>query len=99
MKITLKPTTHFGLWAVNLTIFFSIGLVLAYLFVNVLHILSFNDAWWDVLALFLFPTGIIAFFLGMLAIRKLHEQSVLVILSVFIGFWDILYLIFLFLGV
>jgi len=94
MNPTFKPKTHFGSWSVNLTLFFVIGSVFSYILVNVLHILSFNDAWWDVFSLILFPTGVIAFITGMLAIRKLHEYSILVLLSVFIGFWDILYLIF-----
>lgn len=94
MNMIVKPKTHFGSWSVKLMIFFIIGSVLSYFLVNILHLLSFNDTWWDLFSLFLFSTGIFSFFTGMLAIRKLHEYSILVFLSVFIGFWVMLYLIY-----
>lgn len=88
----IKPKTKIGKWSVGLNIFFLIVIAISVLFVKVLGILSFDDTWWDVTAL-VFITPVIALIMGIIAVTKKKERSILVYLSILIGLLTILFLL------
>jgi len=94
MKSNFAPKTILGKWSVGLNTFFLIVVLISIIFVKLFRILSFDDHWWDVTVLVVFPASIIAFFTGIRAIIKNKERSVLVFLSVLISISVILFLIF-----
>ena len=88
----LKPQTKLGKWSVWLNAFFLITIGISIILVNVLGILSYDDHWWDVTVPILFLASITAFILGIIAIIKNKERSVLVYISVIIGLLAILFI-------
>ena len=61
--------------------------------VELLKILSFDNHWWDVTVAVTFLASIIALVIGIVAVRKYKERSVLVFLSILIGVCTILFLL------
>ena len=90
--IHMMPRTRLGKWSVGLNTFFLIVIAASILLVKVLGILSFDDHWWDVTVPVAFSASIIAFVLGMIAVGRNRETSVLVYASVIIGFLTILFI-------
>jgi len=88
----IKPKSKLGKWSVWLNIFFLIVIAISVILVNVLGILSYDNHWWDVTVLVFFAP-IIAFILGIMAIRK-RDNSFLVYASVVVGLLAILFLLF-----
>ncbi|MCX6766590.1 MAG: hypothetical protein NT170_02305 [Candidatus Moranbacteria bacterium] len=88
----LKPQTKFGKWSVRLNAFFLITIAISIILVNMLGILSYDDHWWDVTVPIIFFASIVAFILGIIAIIKNKEKSVLVYISVAIGLLVILFI-------
>jgi hypothetical protein len=86
------PKTKLGKWAVGLNVFFLIAITTSIVSVELLKILSFGDHWWDVTVAVAFPASIIALITGIIAVRKYKECSILVILSIIIGFCVILFI-------
>lgn len=86
------PKTLLGKWSVGLNIFFLVGVGISVLLVNGLGLLSYNDRWWDITVPILFSASLIAFILGIRAIIKYKESSVLVYGSVVIGLLSILFI-------
>lgn len=86
------PKTRLGKWSVGLNTFFLIAIVASIILVKVLGILNFDDRWWDVTVPIIFSASIIAFVLGIIAVRRNKETSVLVYASVIIGFLAILFI-------
>jgi hypothetical protein len=86
--------TKLGKWSVGLNTFFLLVITISIIFVKVFRILSFDNHWWDVTVAITFPANIIAFFVGIIAVIKNKERSVLVFLSIFTGLCVILFLIF-----
>ena len=91
-NMELKPQTKFGKWSVRLNAFFLITIAISIILVNMLGILSYDDHWWDVTVPIIFFASIAAFVLGIIAIIKNKEQSVLVYVSVAIGLLAILFI-------
>lgn len=94
MKTDFMPKTRSGKWSVWLNVFFLTVIIISIILVNVLGILSYDDHWWDVAVPIVFFTSIVAFILGIRAVRKNKEQSVLVYSSVIIGLLAILFIFF-----
>jgi len=92
MKNTL-PKTNLGRWSVILHIFFLLSITISIILVKVFRILSFDDSWWDVTVAVTFSSSIIALGTGTLAVKKHKENSVLVYLSIIIGWCVILFII------
>jgi len=92
MRIDFIPKTRLGRWSVRLNAFFLIIIAISIILVNVLGILSYDDHWWDVTVPLVFFASIVAFILGIIAIRKNKERSVLVYASVIIGLLAILFI-------
>jgi amino acid permease len=91
MKI--KPETGLGRWSVGLNIFFLIGIIFAVFSTSVFGILDMNVGhWWDIEVAIIFPASIIAFILGLMAVIKKKDHSVLVYLSIIIGILTILFI-------
>lgn len=88
----LKPQTKLGRWSVWLNAFFLITIGVSIILVNVLGVLSYDDHWWDVTVPILALATITAFILGIIAIIKNKERSVLVYISVIIGLLAILFI-------
>ncbi|MFH1170291.1 MAG: hypothetical protein V1704_01905 [Candidatus Vogelbacteria bacterium] len=86
------PVTSLGKWSVGLNAFFLIAVGISCVLVLVLKVLNFNDHWWDVTVPILALTTITAFILGLMAIIKHRESSVLVYASVVIGLLAILFI-------
>lgn len=59
--------------------------IVSVVLVEVLKVLSFGDRWWDVTVAVSFPASIIALVIGIIAVTKYKERSILVILSIIIG--------------
>lgn len=57
-----------------------------------LGVLSYDDRWWDVSVPIIFAASIAAFILGIIAVRKNKDSSVLVQASVIIGLLAILFI-------
>jgi uncharacterized membrane protein len=90
--VKLKPQTKLGKWSIWLNAFFLIVIVISIILVNVLGLLSYDDHWWDVTVPIVFSASIVAFILGIIAIRKNKEPSVIVYISVIIGLLTILFI-------
>ena len=88
----IKPKTKLGKWSVGLNMFFLIVVVISIILVKVLGILNFDDHWWDVTVPIIFSASIIGFILGIIAIIKNKERSLLVYISVIIGLLAILFI-------
>jgi hypothetical protein len=88
----LKPQTKLGRLSVRLNAFFLITISISIVLVNVFGILSYDDHWWDVTVPITFLASIIAFILGIIAIIKNKERSVLVYISVIVGLLVILFI-------
>jgi hypothetical protein len=87
----LKPQTKLGKWSVYLNAFFLAVIIISVFLVKVLGVLSFDDTWWDV-TVNVILASIAAFVLGVIAIGKHKERSVLVYISVVIGLLAILFI-------
>ena len=87
----VKPQTKAGKWCVWLNAFFLIVIIVSVFLVKVLGVLSFDDTWWDV-TVCVFLASIAAFILGLIAIIKKKERSVLVYASVILGLLAILFI-------
>ena len=87
------PKTRSGKWSVWLNAFFLIVITISIILVNVFSILSYDDHWWDVTAPLVFFASIVAFIIGIIAIRKNKERSVFVYTSVVIGLLTILFIL------
>lgn len=90
--IQMKPQTKLGRWSVGLNAFFLITIVISIILVNVLGILSYNGRWWDATVPILALATIVAFILGIIAIIKNKERSIIVYASVIIGLLAILFI-------
>jgi hypothetical protein len=90
MKIL--PDTKAGKWSVGLQTFFLTGAGISTLLLNIPNRLSYNDRWWDITALIIFFATIAAFILGIRALRKYKDSSVLVYASVGVGALAILFI-------
>jgi len=86
-----KPKTSLGKWSVGLNAFFLIMVIVSISLVS-FGILNFDDKWWDITVAIVFPTSIIAFILGLIAIRK-KDDSMLVYASVILGLLTILFIL------
>ena len=93
MRLSFIPKTRLGKWSVWLNAFFLIIIAASIILVNVLSVLSYDDHWWDVTVPLVFLASITAFILGLIAIRKNKETSVLVYASVIIGLLAILFIL------
>jgi len=92
MAIHFLPQIKLGKWLVGLNAFFLIAIVASIVSVKLLKILSFDDHWWDVTVAVSFPASIIALIIGIIAVRKYNDRSILVILSVIIGLCTVLFI-------
>jgi uncharacterized membrane protein YfcA len=88
----LKSEAKLGKWSVGLNAFFLFVIIISVVLVNVLGVLSYNDHWWDITVLVVFIASIAGFILGVVAIIKKKDQSVLVYVSVIIGLLAILFI-------
>jgi uncharacterized membrane protein YfcA len=93
MKKKFAPKTILGMWSVGLNTFFLISVIISIIFVKVFGILSFDDHWWDVTVPVIFSASIIALFIGIRAVTKDKERSVLVFLSIIISVVAILFIL------
>ncbi len=85
--------TKLGKWSVGLNAFFLIAVGISCALVLVLKVLNFNDHWWDVIVAVSFPASIIALIIGIIAVRKNEDRSVLVYLSIFVGVCTVLFIL------
>jgi len=90
--MNIKPKTNLGKWSVGLNSFFLISIILSIILVKVLGVLNFGDRWWDVAVPILFLLSISGFILGIIAITKKKERSLLVYLSIVISVLMILFI-------
>jgi len=93
MKMDIMPVTPSGKWSVGLNAFFLIAIVSSVVLVKILKILDFDDHWWDVTVAIAFPASIIALIIGIIAVRKDKERSVLVNISIFVGVCTVLFIL------
>lgn len=87
------PKTTTGKWSVGLNVFFLVGVGVSMLLVNGFGLLSYGDRWWDITVPIIFLATITSFVLGIIAIRKYKESSVLVHVSVGVGVLVILFIL------
>ena len=87
------PKTTLGKWSVGLNAFFLVAVATSCVLVLVLKILNFGDYWWDVTVAVSFPASIIALIIGIVAVKKYVERSVLVYLSIFVGVCTVLFIL------
>ena len=88
----IKPKTTLGKWSVVLNLFFLISIIISVILVKCLGILNFDDHWWDITVPISFSSSIIAFILGIIAVTKKKEHSLLVYLSILIGILTMLFI-------
>jgi hypothetical protein len=93
MKTTVWPNTRLGKWSVALNTVFLVAVAASIVIVKGLGILSFGDHWWDVTVAIIFPASIIALPVGIIAVRKYHDKSVLVRGSICMGCCTILFVL------
>ncbi len=87
------PKTKLGKWSVGLNAFFLIAVATSCALVLTLKILNFDDHWWDVTVAVAFPASIIALIIGIIAVRKNKDRSILVYLSIFVGVCTVLFIL------
>ncbi len=88
----MLPETQLGKWSVGLTMLFVL-LIAVFLLLVLFGIVTFDDGhWWDVTVGIAFPADIIAFFMGLIAVKKKNDQSILLYLSIFIGICVIVFI-------
>ena len=87
------PETKLGRWSVGLNAFFLLAMITGCVLVLGLKVSSFDNHWWDVTAAVAFPASLVAFVLGIIAVAKFRENSVLVKLSIAVGALFILFLL------
>lgn len=87
------PKTTLGKWSVGLNAFFLGAVAASCMLVLVLNVLHFDDHWWDVTVAVSFPASVIALLLGILAVKKYEERSVLVYLSIIVGICTVLFIV------
>jgi uncharacterized membrane protein YfcA len=87
------PNTKIGKWSVGLNAFFLLAIAASCVLVLILHILHFEDHWWDVTVAVAFPASIVAGIIGIIAVRKYNERSPVVILSIIIGLCTLLFIL------
>lgn len=87
------PKTKSGKWSVGLHIFFLIAIIGSIMLEKIFKILNFDDHWWDVTVAVAFPASIIALIIGVLAVKKYKERSVLVYLSILLGVCTVLFIL------
>lgn len=92
MKLAITPQSKLGKWSVGLQSFFIIVIAVSLILVKGLGILDFDDNWWNV-TVNVFLASIAALFIGLRAVRKHRDSSVLVYASVFLGFLAILFIL------
>ena len=81
----MLPETQLGKWSVGLTMFFVL-LIAVFLVLVLFGIVTFDEGhWWDATVGIAFPADIIAFFMGLIAVKKKNDRSILLYLSIFIG--------------
>lgn len=85
------PLSSLGKWSLGLHVFFLLGVGVSLLLVNGLDLLSYDDRWWDMTVPILGVVSITAFIVGLRAIRKYKDSSVLVRMSVGLGIFVILF--------
>jgi hypothetical protein len=85
-------TTKLGKWSAGLNILFLVVITTSIILVKGLRLLNFDDRWWDVTVGVVFPVEMIAFFTGIIAVRKNKDRSRLVFLSIIIGACTILFI-------
>ncbi|MCB2292384.1 hypothetical protein LGK95_02370 [Clostridium algoriphilum] len=85
MKISFLPKSRLGNWAVGLSIFFLLVAIFFYIFAERLHVIT-SDMLVTIFGATSIIASVIAFFIGVVAIIKNKERSVLVFLAIFIGF-------------
>jgi len=88
------PKTKLGKWSVGLQGFFLTAIVISIFLVKIIKVLNFGDRWWDVSVAIIFPASIVAFITGVFARRKNKDDSIAVLLSIFLGLGVILFIIF-----
>ncbi len=88
------PTSKLGKWSVGLNAFFLIAVAASVFLVEALKVLNFDDRWWDATVAISFPASIIALIIGIIAVIKDKERSVLVYLSILIGLCLVLFILF-----
>ncbi|RJQ31559.1 MAG: hypothetical protein C4562_05835 [Actinobacteria bacterium] len=91
-NITMLPKSRLGKWSVGLNAVFMTIIITSLILVLVLNVLSFDDHWWDVTVPIAFLLSMAAFFLGIRAVSKDKERSILVYLSIVIGILVILFI-------
>lgn len=92
MNINFMPKTIAGKWSVWLNVFFLAVVIISIILVNGFGLLAYGDRWWDITVPIIFSATIVAFILGIRAIKKHKESSVLVYVSVAIGLLSILFI-------
>lgn len=93
MEIKISPNTKEGKWSVGLNAFFLASIGISVLLVNRFGLLSYGDRWWDITVAIIFPASILAFAMGLSALIKRKERSVLVDISVFVSVCVILFIL------
>jgi len=88
----MLPKSRLGKWSVGLNAVFMTIIITSLILVLVLNVLSFDDHWWDVTVPIAFLLSMAAFFLGIRAVSKDKERSILVYLSIVIGILVILFI-------
>lgn len=86
------PKTVLGKWSVGLNAFFLIAIAISIVSVKLLKVLSFGDHWWDVTVAVIFPASLVALVIGIIAVKKYKDHSILVTLSIIIGFCTLLFI-------
>jgi len=89
----LKPQTKLGKWSVGLNAFFLVAVATSCVLVLVLKMLNFGDHWWDITVAVSFPASIIALIMGIVAVIKNKDRSILVYLSILIGVCTVLFIL------
>lgn len=94
MKITFTPKTYLGKWTVGLIIGFFILLAVFFMFIKLGE--RGGMTYWSNLKLAIPGTaaalcGILSFFTGIISVFKNKERSVLVFLSIILGFLILLW--------
>jgi hypothetical protein len=97
MKTSLLPTTALGKWSVGLVISLILFFILSMAIVTLGHQTggeTFIDNLYIAVPMFLAAiSGIAAFFVGLVSIFKYKEGSVLVIVSSFVGFICLIFIL------
>lgn len=91
IKINFLPKSRWGKWSAGLNMFFLLVSIFFYIFAELLNVIT-SDMVVTIFGATAVIASVIAFFIGITSVIKNKERSILVFISIFVGFVVLLFI-------